>query len=362
MLALLALSSHPGVAQCNCNQPDPFGYIANTCSLPTLNVNGRTNTCLASSCDINQAVQYDVYFPSNTCTGYYWQVNGGVVVNEVVTYGTSQVTIPVSCQTTGQAGSVNYLNHATLYIDWTTESETSPTSTTTNTLTVWGYTGMVNGYPSTCSYYTCLPVNTGTPITTPITYISLSSPICSLPGWYIFPSWVGNATEYTWSYNGGPYLGGTMGDWPNATHPYNTGPAIPNPYSYGVTANFCVYAKNACSSGTPYCGSIVIPSTSTACSGGCSWCSSASPETGTTIARNLSLSPNPASNLLHVAFDRTADHAVELISTVGVVSKKAIAPASTHIDIDVSTLAKGLYFVILYENGGLLSRRTVLIR
>lgn len=91
----------------------------------------------------------------------------------------------------------------------------------------------------------------------------------------------------------------------------------------------------------------------------CSSCL-AQPRLANTELVNISVYPNPATDVLNV--DYNGDEALSLImyDMLGkeVISREAITESIT---LDVSTLTKGLYFCKLYNNNGLLENKSVVI-
>jgi hypothetical protein len=345
----LFFAVNPLHAQCDCNQPDPYGYcysagstigtIGSSCGLQSVSIYGNTNVsnCGTASCSVSSLYQdYNLYFPySNTVTGFYYKIIGGVVSRETIVRGNgySQV-VRQNCTSEAQYGSVNYINSLTLRINWTTSSPN-------NCILIWGYTG-VGAYPTTLSNFNSLSVSVSSATSPPAapTGISISSPTSyGICGWKVASSYVSNATSYTWSGAG------------SGTYQYITGPGI----AENQTAYICVKANNACGSSANYCAYVTIPNNSS-----CGYVRNPGIPQGTEIdvtsqqngTAEFIVSPNPASNLIIVTGITSETIAVNILSLEGKIVRSVTPNGQNRVDVDVADLAKGMYLVILRQKDG----------
>ena len=326
-------------AQCSCSQPDPFGYSSTSCGLTDVTVNGSSGTCLASSCSATVgAYNYDVYFVSNTVTGYAYSVSGGVVAKEVITRGNSMSSVTrTDCGTYAQYGSVNYINHVTLTINWTSSSAT-------NCLLIWGYTG-IGAYPTTLSYFHNLQVSTNTAPAAP-TGISVSSPVSwGICGWKVASYYVSNADSYTW-YGAGS---GTYNDI--------TGPAV----AENQNAYLCVRANNACASSSYYCAYVSIPN-NTSCGGSRYANENPGPGIDPNDKHPISVSPNPVHGILTIYPGISKSQSIGLLSASGQLIKNISTDGLTRKDIDVSRLPAGVYLLSIRQKDGRAITRKIVIQ
>lgn len=343
-------------AQCDCNQPDPFGYcysanstngqIGSSCGLLSFSINGATSAskCGSPVCSTTSLYfDYTVYMPSNTVTGFYYKVTGGVVSRETITRGNSQPqVIRENCSTEAQYGSVNYVNALTLRINWTTSSPS-------NCIVIWGYTGVSAQGPTMLSYFEKLSVATANATSAPAapTGISLSSPstypIC---GWKVASSFVSNAETYTWTGAG------------NATYHYITGPSI----SENQTSYLCVRANNACASSANYCTYITAPNNPS-----CGFVPRNNIANGNDIISNnkpaeFIVAPNPVGSQLNIYGITDETDAVIVLSTSGKTVYTANAKNQPQMRIDVSKLPRGMYMVILRQRDGTVINKKVMLQ
>jgi Secretion system C-terminal sorting domain len=326
-----------------------------------------SNSCLSSS---NSSGFYYVYTftmaGNNYINDFDYCITGGYVFEMQAHYisgsqGTTtydQGQYNTNCDPNGGAGSMFGLgityNTVTIYVRWTTQSAS-------NNLQFFGYYGPANSGYGSISYFTAITMNTASQPLAPA-YISLSSPVCSVPGWEVFPGYVSNATSYYWQYSGPPYMGGTMGSYSNSNSlPH--GPTIPNSNNYPVTVYLDVKAVNGCTSSQLTYGSVSIPGANQ-----CGYGYSVSPSlfrdsaSGDFDSRKsgIIVYPNPASNNATVLFSRPGQHTIELFTASGQTIRILSTGSSTQ-DIDLSHLQKGIYIVVVRENGAISFREKLIV-
>jgi Secretion system C-terminal sorting domain len=346
-------------AQCNCNQQDPYGYcnypgqttgqIGSSCSLQPVTFAGSTSVanCGVASCSVSSLYQdYNIYFPySNTVTGIYYRVVGGVVSRETIYRGNfNPPLVTENCTTERPFGSVNYINSVALRINWTTSSPS-------NCILIWGYTGLGN-YPTMLSYFGALSVSVTSATSAPAApnNISISSPVTyGTCGWKVASSFVSNAASYTWFYAG------------SGTYPDIVGPTI----GENQTAFLGVRANNACGVSSIYTKYVAIPNNPS-----CGYARNPGLPQGTEVdvtpptneTEKFIISPNPASNLITVIGITSETVAVNVLSADGKTMRHVTVNGQNRIHIDVANLAKGLYVIVLRQKDGTSVNKKVMLQ
>ena len=323
-------------AQCNCTPPDPFGYASTSCGLQSLTIQGNSATCIAAGCNASSgSYTYEVYFASNVVTGYAYLLTGGVANTEIITRGNgmSQVTRQ-TCSNYGQYGSVNFINHLTIKINWTTAS-------TGNCLKIWGYTGGT-GFPTTITYFNFVTISTANGLPAAPTSISISSPT-SFPvcGWKMACSYIPNADTYTWT--------GAA----NITTPFYSGGAT---VAENQNAFLCVKANNSCGSSSTYCTTVSIPNNTMCGSRLFTDPNSAADKsskliTGNDFGNEILITPNPATTSLSVLSGKYEIRSIELFTTTGQLVQHIMPSGNKRQDINISNLRRGLYMVLIHQVG-----------
>jgi Secretion system C-terminal sorting domain len=255
------------------------------------------------------------------------------VSKEVITRGNSMPAVTrTDCANYAQYGSINYLNHVTLTINWTSISAS-------NCLSIWGYTG-IGAFPTTLSYFKTIQVGTNTAPAAP-GGISVSSPVSwGICGWKVASYSVGNADSYTWS-------GAASG-----TFYAITGPAV----AENQNAYLCV----ACGSSAFYCGYLYIPNNTS-----CGSVRAGNQPTDLDQVANenqIMIAPNPAGNTLSIAVGSQQTRSVELLTISGQRIKNIIINGTGRQDIDVSRLARGVYLILIHQKNGIVHKQKVVLQ
>ena len=340
------------LAQCNCSQPDPKGYSSTSCGLSEPNFTGTANICsLASSCSAGTSYTYVVSFPTNA-TGYFWKITGGygyrelIYINGTATVDRNNCGINTCGSTSSyqcrEYGNPNAVYQLIIYVRWTSPGPG-------NKIELWGYTGVSGGFPATLTYYKCFPVTVASAPAAP-TNISISSPTYSPCGWKVASSYVSNATQYNWS--GAGY--GTYYDI--------TGPAIPG----NQTAYICVNAQNACGTSANYCAYVNIPRNSS-CQRLAGDRDTARKETPPDLSiveaktTPFSVSPNPVRTNLRISFGRPGRRDLTLVSSTGAIARRISATEALQLNMDVASLPRGIYLILVYEGGRVSAQEKVVL-
>ncbi len=326
------------------------------------------NSCLASSSTVGPLYTYTLYQGVQVVYGAMVKISGGWVtnINFTTNDGTTQShggSIPYPFNTNSQelVGSTSlYMTEVQIQVRWTSASAT-------NSLEFYGY----NSSMGLNTFY-AMTVNSSAAPSQPAepTVIYTGSPVCSVPGWSIDPGG-SSGNLYTWGYYGGPNQGGQMGVYPNANYPYAEGPVIPNNSSSSVTVTLSLSAQSytSCATSTSSATnhlSVTIPGDGS-CSGGGGWFGRAAPglSTSDSIAAlefKNNVFPNPASNSVNVSFDKPGRHTIELVTVLGQVLKKIEDNTEDRLLVDVSALPKGVYFIVIYENKLISSRKKIIVQ
>jgi hypothetical protein len=254
---------------------------------------------------------------------------------EVITRGNGMPPVTrQNCLNYGQYGSVNYLNHVTLKINWTTASAS-------NCLLIWGYTGGTS-FPAYLTYFKLVPVSTNTLPSAP-TAMSVSSPT-SYPtcGWKMYCSYISNADTYTWT--------GAA----NITTPFYSGGAT---VAENQNAYLCVKANNACGSSSTYCTTVSIPNNPM-----CGSRMAMDPPADTDITglstknsfsnKEIIITPNPAKDNLTIYTGMSEIRSIELFTVSGQLVQRIAPTGNKRQDINISSLQRGIYLVLIHQANG----------
>jgi len=338
---IVIASSKRSTAQCDCNQPDPYGYQSSSCGLSNASISGAgipgsSAVCSAGSSCSGPSTSYGYTLSfGGSVTGYAWRVTGGWANREIISGYIDRQTCSGG-GTSGQYGTPSGFSVATLYIRW-------DASASDRRIEVWGYTGVCGGglYPCTLSYFKCESITVSSLPSTP-TSITLSSPYSSGPcGWKVASSYVSNATSYTWS--GAGY----------GTYSSIVGPVIPE----NQTAYICVFAGNACGSSSNYCANVVIPNNFN-----CGSVTLAAPQTETLQQDEIKIYPSVATTYVMVDFNNKEIRSIELYSSAGQLVKKIIPVGNSRQQINTADLIRGIYMIVVKQKDGTNHTKKLLLK
>jgi Secretion system C-terminal sorting domain len=340
VLIVIALPKRSN-AQCNCNQPDPFGYQSTSCGLTNASIGGAgipgySGVCsVGSSCSgSSTSYSYTISF-SGSVTGYTWRVTGGWVNREIISGYIDRQTCSGG-GTSGQFGTPSGFNVATLYIRW-------DAAASDRRIEVWGYTGVCGGgsYPCTLSYFKCESIAAASSIPGTPTSISISSPNSwGTCGWKVASSYVSNATSYTW-YGAG-----------YGTYPDIVGPIIPE----NQTAYICVYTSNACGSSSSYCANVAIPNNPS-----CGSITQTAPQSEVQQQGDINIYPSPATTYFTIDFGNKEIRLIELFSSTGQHVKK-ITPSAGRQQVNTHGMSRGLFMIVVTQKDGTKYKKKLLLK
>jgi Secretion system C-terminal sorting domain len=319
----------------------------------------NTNACLASSPSSGPLYEYTFnYFTSGQpINGYLLRITGGYVISSTFSgTGTGQYIIngnyvpstPPPYPFTGIMPSpINSSSPVwgTILGNWTSNRLSVKVRWTSsgpgNNLQFFGYTPGNGGY-----LYHFAVINVNSPsaaVPAAPAGISLSSPVSySGCGWKVASYGVSNATTYSWS-------GGTGGIYNDIT-----GPTVPeNQGTY-----LSVSASNGCSASNYYSQMFYAPNNTS-----CGTVAIARDIPGEIISMQKTIiAPNPITNGLSIYVNRSGNFSIELISASGQISKRIRISGMKNSNVDVSAIPRGVYFVIIKNNSGIVEKKTVVLQ